>query len=316
MTVNTISMASLMSRYKETYKVLRIVVILSFVGIAFELIFAYISSSIIIYTDVVHWVVDTALEIISMTTFYIISKVYKRIRWNVFALESLMILIVILTVFSFYIILLINTINFYTETLFEPTTSNPFLALVTTTGGILTFLIYIIERRAYLKLKTEVLKVDMTHAIADMIIAAATSLGIILTTLTKNYIIELTVVLLVLFAAIQTLINLVKDSLKSILGFEVDSHLKIMLMSRLSRLDRDKVRIGDVELKKMGTFYVAKIEVYLDPNVTIGEAHKLRKIINIICREVSELIYHVDVIFYPKKRFEKHRRREKYNKLY
>lgn len=310
----SMNIADAVFRYRETYKVLRVVVLISILGMIIEFVFAYISSSIIIYTDVLHWSTDTALEVISMITFYIVSKVYKRIKWNVFALESLLVLTLVLAIFGFYIVLLIDTINSYTRTSFEPTTTDPYLAFVTAIGGFLTFLTYVIERRAYQRLKTDILRVDTTHAMIDIAVAVIASLGIIVTALTRNYIIELVIVLLVLLVALQTLMDLAKEAIKSILGFEADPRLKAALITRLSELNRDNVRVGDVELRKIGTFYVAKIKIFLDPKTTIDEAHKLRKTINILCREVSELIYHVDVLFYPKKKLEKYKRKERYGR--
>lgn len=309
-----VNMSDVVYRYSQTYKVLKTVVVISVLGIIIELIFAYLSSSIIIYTDAIHWIVDTSLEFISMITFYIVSKVYRKIKWNIFALEALLVLVLSLTIFSFYILTLIETIKSYTESLFAPTTTNPFLALVTLFSGVLTILMYIVERRAYQKLKTEILKVDMTHAIIDLSVALVASIGIVLTAYTHNFIVELVVVLFVLFVALQTLIELCKEAIKSILGFEVDPNLKALLTSRLSKFNREDIKIGEIELRKMGTFYVAKVIVYLDPRITIGEAHKLRKFINIESREVSDLIHHVDVIFYPMKKYAYYRKKEKYRK--
>ncbi|MEM1645066.1 MAG: cation transporter [Ignisphaera sp.] len=301
-------------RYRQTYKVLRTIVVISILGIVVELIFAHLSSSIIIYTDVIHWVVDTFLELISMITFYVISKVYRKIKWNIFALEALLVLVLSLIIFGFYILTLIETVKSYTESLFAPTTTNPFLALVTLFGGVLTIIMYVIEHRAYRKLKTEILKVDMTHAMVDLSVAIIASIGIVLTVYTNNFIVELVVVLFVLFAALQTLVELCKEAMKSVLGFEADPSLKVLLTSRLSEFNREGVKIGEVELRKMGTFYVAKVIVYLDPKITIGEAHKLRKFINIVSREVSDLIHHVDVVFYPMKKYAYYKRKDKYRK--
>lgn len=314
MFILSIDMSSIVSRYRETCNVLKIVVLISIIGMLLELGFAYVSSSIIIYTDVLHWAVDTTLEVISMIMFYIISKVYKRIRWNIFALESFTILSISLMIFVLYLVLLINTIYSYTETSFEPTTLNPYLALVTSVGGILTFMIFIIERRAYQKLRTDILRIDYIHAIMDIAVAIVASLGIVLTAYTRSFVIELTIVLFVLFVAIQTLVNLVKEAIKSILGFEADPQLKLKLISKLSELNNENVRIGEVELRKMGTFYVVRINVYLDPRTTIREAHRLRRIINIMCREVLELIYHVDIIFYPRKRISRFKGIDKHYK--
>ncbi|MCC6015569.1 MAG: cation transporter [Desulfurococcaceae archaeon] len=300
--------------YRETYKVLRFAVLLSLFGTVVELIVAYLSSSIIIYSDVIHWVTDTSLELISMITFYIISKVSRKIKWNIFALEALLVLMVSIVLFGFYLYMLINTVKSYAETAFEPTTTNPFLAIVTAFGGFLTFVMFIVERRAYKELRTEILKVDTRHAMIDMAIAFIASIGIVLTAYMRNVILELTVVLLILYAALQSMIDLSREAVKSILGFEADPNLKTQLISKLSELNREEIKIGEVELRKMGTFYVAKVNVYLDPKITIGEAHRLRKLINILSREVSELIYHVDVMFYPMKKYNYLKRKEVHRK--
>jgi len=297
-------------RYKDTYKILRIVVLLSVIGILVVLIFAYLSSSIIIYSDVIHWITDTALELVSMITFYIISKASRKIKWNIFALEALLVLIISVILFSFYLFMLIDTIKSYAESSYEPTTTNPFLALVTMFSGLLTFVMYIIERRAYQRLRTEILKVDTKHALIDLAIAIVASIGIVLTAYSRSFVIELTIVMLILYAALQSLIDLSKEAVKSMLGFEVDPNLKLRLISKLSEINREDIKIGEVELRKMGTFYVAKVNVYLDPKITIGEAHRLRKLINVLSKDVSELIHHVDVLFYPMKKYIRSKKKE------
>gem|GEM_PF-586356 len=297
-----VSISEAVYRYRETYRVVRVAVLLSFIGLSVELFFALWSSSIILYTDVLHWAMDGALELVVMITAYVISKIYRRIKWNIFALESLLILMLVVAVFAFYITVLVDYVSSYVGSSLGPTTTNPYLALVTGFGGSLTLITFYVERRAYKRLRTEILRADSTHALIDVVVAVIASIGIVITAYTRDSTVEFVVVLFVLFAAIQTLGNLAKDALKSILGFEADPQLKVLLISRLSELNRSGVKIGEVELRKMGTFYVAKIKIYLDPRITIGEAHRLRKTVNIICREVSDLIYHVDVMFYPMKR--------------
>ncbi|MEM1541407.1 MAG: cation transporter [Ignisphaera sp.] len=311
------SMKEIRYRFRETYRMLIVVVLLSIAGLVIEFVFAYMYSSMILYTDVVHWIVDTALEIISLIMFFIISKIYRKFDWSVFILEYMISIFVILVVFGFYILSLIEYVSAHSTSMMEPSTTNIYLAIITVIGGIITFITFSIEKKAYRRLKTEILKIDSTHAIIDVIVSIIVSIGIVLTALTKNLIIELVVVLFVFFVALQTLLSLAKDILKSILGFESNPHLKIELVSRLNKIVSDKVVLGNVELKKIGSIYIAKVEIYLDPKTTIGEAHKLRETVNIICREVSELIYHVDVVFYPKKRYRKVRKSEKqYSRKY
>ncbi|MEM4502847.1 MAG: cation transporter [Ignisphaera sp.] len=307
------NMKEIRYRLRETYKILMVVVILSITGLVIEFIFAYMYSSMILYTDVVHWIVDTALEIISLIMFFIISKIYRKFDWSIFILEYIISIFVILVVFSFYLLSLMEYLSVYSTSIMEPSTTNAYLAIVTAIGGIITIATFYIEKKAYKRLKIEILKIDSTHAVIDIIVSIIASIGIVLTALTKNLIIELAVVLFVFFVALQTLLNLVKDILKPLLGFESHLHLKIELVSRLNRIVSDKVVLGNVELKKIGSIYIAKVEIYLDPRITIGEAHKLRETVNIICREVSELIYHVDVVFYPTNRY---RKVKKFDKQY
>lgn len=61
--------------------------------------------------------------------------------------------------------------------------------------------------------------------------------------------------------------------------------------------------VNHIDLQKVGFFYIVRIECFINPFTTILRAHKLRLKIKIMktCREIGELIYHVDVILYPYK---------------
>ncbi|PUA32523.1 MAG: hypothetical protein B7O98_07685 [Zestosphaera tikiterensis] len=87
--------------------------------------------------------------------------------------------------------------------------------------------------------------------------------------------------------------------MESIAGSGVDPEIKYRIIEKLNRLGG--IEVGNVDVRKVGSFYVVSITVSLDPNTTLLKIHRLRKKIISLCREVSELIYHVDVVFLPKK---------------
>jgi len=289
-----------------------IIVILSVVGTVTELVFAYLSSSMILYTDTVHWIIDTALEIFLLFSLYFAARMYRRFSWGALYLESISMFILVLVIFIVYGYLFIDYIHSFVLTTsngIKTTTSNPYLSLVTIFGGVLTLTSLYIQQRTYKTLKLEILKMDYRHAILDTISSVIATVGLYLTSITNNVIIEFITMIFIMFFIFHSLASYFRDSILSLIGMNVDPELKYKLYKSISSIDY--IIIKDINIRRIGSFYVVRIIVLIDPSTTIAEAHRLRHRIINLCREQSELIYHVDVIFYPKRKSKRIKRLDK-----
>uniref|UniRef100_A0A7C2G079 Cation efflux protein cytoplasmic domain-containing protein n=1 Tax=Thermosphaera aggregans TaxID=54254 RepID=A0A7C2G079_9CREN len=54
-----------------------------------------------------------------------------------------------------------------------------------------------------------------------------------------------------------------------------------------------------MEARKIGSFYIVSVDVFLDPETPIYKAHAIKRKIVRLARKESELIYHVDVRMFP-----------------
>ncbi len=288
-------------RYKRAARILMAVLILSLIGTLFEASFAFLSSSIILYTDVLHWLIDTLLEVFTVLSLYLASRVYKRFSWLLLYLESLMALVIIsfVVVLYFYVFFdYVSSVSSSSST-YAVSTTNPYLALVTLFGGFITLIALLKQYRAYKELRLEILKVEYKHALLDTFSSFIATAGVVGTAFTRSLAIELTTIVLIAVFIVHSLASLAQDAVKTISGSGVDPEIKYRIIEKLNRFE--EFEVSKVDVRKVGSFYVVSITVSLDPNTTLLKIHKLRKKIIGACREVSELIYHVDVVFLPRR---------------
>ncbi|MEM1706503.1 MAG: hypothetical protein QW148_06800, partial [Thermosphaera sp.] len=69
------------------------------------------------------------------------------------------------------------------------------------------------------------------------------------------------------------------------------------------------VKIKSIEARKVGSFYIVTVEIFLDPKMPIYKAYAVKRKIDKISRRESELVYHVDVRIYPDESFKKKAKR-------
>ena len=73
-------------------------------------------------------------------------------------------------------------------------------------------------------------------------------------------------------------------------------------------VSRSGGEVKSVEARRLSSFYVVNIDVYLDPETTLREAHELRRKIVKRVAGLSDTFYHVDVRFYLNQRMRWSRR--------
>ena len=294
------SLRMVMDKFVEGYKAVRASFIVSIVGLLIELIFAILSGSMILTTDAVHWAVDGALEFTTMISLYLVIKVLKRFSWGVLYLESILSLFVSVVVLGTYIVPFIDYVN---TVVLEPkasvTTTEPWLAIVSVAGMLLT--LYSMRRlgRAYKKTGLEVLRAEYTHAMIDTVAASIVTIGILVTAITRSKSVELLTIIASLFFVFHSVVDVFEDAIRSLLGLNTDAELEYKLRTALAEKLGEGIRVKRVDVRKVGSFYVAKAELYVHPQTTITRLHKLRLRIIDTFREVNEMIYHVDVVFFP-----------------
>jgi len=300
------------ARLQYAKKGFMISVLLSLVGTLVEVIIVSIAPSIILLTDLLHWTVDTTLEAIFLLVVYLAGKVGKRFPWSTVIIEGVTVILAMIVILGLYGFFFIDYLSSVLET-GSVSTSSLVPLTATTIGGVITLTMYIVQRRNYERYKVELLKVDSTHALIDFVASLLASLGIVLTFTTRSYTVELLFTFISMFFVVHSLIEVFKDTVKTLTGANIDYELR----ARVRELIMDgfrEVEIENVDARKIGSFYVISVKLLVDPDTTMREIHGLRKQIVRNITQLSELVYHVDVKFYPKPaaktgRFKKRRTR-------
>jgi len=270
---------------------------------ALALLFVY---NIVLLTDFVHWLIDTTLEALFLTSISHASKSYRRFPLSTLVLESVLVITVALAMMGVYGYFFASYfMNYGAQELSG--SYHPLLALVTALGGTLTATAAIVQRRRYNELRLEVIKVDYVHATIDTLAAAVATTGVLVVSCTGNPSHEAFFTAMLMFFVAHGVIEVLRDTVKTISGRNVEPELKLKVFEKLVR-SLGAIYVRAVDARKIGSFYVVSIHVAVSPKTTVEEAYKLRsQIINLV-REVNDLVYHVDVYISPFKRFRRRRK--------
>lgn len=271
----------------------------SLVGLIVELVVFSLYGSIILLTDIVHWAIDTIVEFFGLLALYYAIRIGKRFPWSVMVLESQAMLLSITLALGIYIVSFASylTTNYSQNT---ATTTSLVPAVATILGGVFTALTLVIQRRNYEKYKLEILKVDYTHALLDMIAAGAATIGVILVYYTQSSSLELLFVVISSMFIIHSLLEILKDIVKTITGTNIDHALSIKIYKKLIN-EYDNLQVEDVVARRIGSFYIVEAKIGVDPRERIGDIYRLRKKIISSIFEESSLIYHIDIKIFPLK---------------
>ncbi|MEM4576254.1 MAG: cation transporter [Candidatus Nezhaarchaeales archaeon] len=284
-------------RLQKSREALIISVSLSSLGAIVEGVALTFYGSIILATDFFHWVLDTIVEVMFLFSIYYASRVGKRFPWSIIALEFLTSIIVMIVVLGFYGFYFFNYVNSLMQQ-YSVSTVSPLAAIATAIGGIITLTVFVLQRRNYRKYSLEILRIDSNHALIDTASSFFATFGIILTAWLGDPTIEIFATLIIMMFIIHSIFEIFKDTFKVLSGSNLDHEIT----DRVRRAIEERLfdaKLKNVEARKVGSFYIVSTDIFLDPNTTISKAHSLRrKIVNLV-KEVSDLIYHVDVKFYP-----------------
>jgi len=288
---------AIVNRLKGAYRGFMVSTMLSLAGLSVDVLVYALYGSIILFTDLVHWAVDTAVELFGFVALYYAVKVGRRFPWSIVVLESAVMLATIVVALGVYLVFFTS----YITTAYqagEVTTTSLVSIVATVLGGILTFLALATQRRNYLKYGLEVLRVDYTHALIDIVAAAIATVGIALVYYTGDASLELLFVVISSMFIIHSLSEILRDILKTITGENIDHELSAKLLKKLINEFR-RVDIEDVTARKIGSFYIVEVRARVNPKERLESLHRLRARITRLILEESTLVYHVDVRFFP-----------------
>lgn len=288
---------NVVDRLRGAYRGFMYSALFSALGLILEVVVFLLWGSIILFTDIIYWTVDTVLEIFGFVAIYYAIRVGRRFPWGVLVLEGAVMLLSITMAIGIYMVSFASyMVTEYTAG--SVTTNNVLSASGTILGGLFTLLAFIVQKKNYEKFELEVLKIDYTHALIDLIAAIVSTAGIIAVYFTRSSNIEILFVFISMTFIIHSLIEIMRDVVKTITGTNIDHELSIKLYKKLIG-EYSNIVVDDVVARKIGSFYTVEAKIGVEPNTKISTVHRLRKKIIKSIIEESGLIYHVEVRIYP-----------------
>lgn len=286
-----------------------ITTLLSLIGILVELSIFVLASSVILLTDLFHWAVDTVLEVVFLITLVLASKTGRRFPWSTIIIESSLTTLSCIIILGVYFYMFTGYLFSFMESA-SVSTQNYIPLVATITGGVLTLLAYITLTRSYKRYRIELLRVDSIHALVDVVAAVIASLGVVLTAYTRNTAIELLFTFILMLFVFHSMMEVFRNNIKTFTGGQLDAVLSMEIREKLEEEISRGINVVNVEARKLGSFYVVSVELAVDPDTTVLQIHRLRKRVVKVITGMSELIYHVDVKFNPKYKWEEKRNRK------
>jgi len=240
-----------------------------------EYLLGFNYNSYILLADAYHTFIDAAFAlIVSVSLKIIINKRIKRISNEIYNIESLLILFASFIIVYFSIDLLANSIrNLELEEI--PYT----LALIPWISGILTLIIYLVERKYKW---IGIVRTDMIHSKLDMMSEILTGVVIIVS---NPFLTTIATFLIVSFLLVDV-IKEVKEALYSIIGITVNSPLKEKVIKIL--LSRG-FSVLDVKFRRLGSFMVVSVVIALPSDIALARAYRIKK-------EVKRILYRLENI--------------------
>lgn len=278
-------------------------VLLSASGLLFELLVFALWGSIILLTDILHWAVDTVLEVFALVAVYYALRVGRKFPWGVLVLEGAIMLLSIIVALGVYVFSFIGYI--VTEySAGSVTTTSLLPALGTVAGAVFTLVAFVVQKKNYEEYGLQVLKVDYTHALIDLVASFVSTAGIVAAYYTRSTNVEVMFVFVSMMFIIHSLVEILRDVVKTVTGSNIDHELSMKLYKKLLDELHDVV-VNDVVARRIGSFYAVEAKIQVKPDTKISTVHRLRRKIVKKIHEESDLIYHVDVKVYPMPRRER-----------
>ena len=278
--------------------------LLDLAGVTTDLIFVVFYNNIILYTDFIHWVMDSLLELTLLVGIYLASRVSRRYPLGVVFVESTLGLILALSILGVYFYNLYSYLNGVLNGSKGPGV-NAYTSIATGVGIAITLTSYFNLRSSYGRQGVELLRYESTHALMDSVASVAATVGILVSSITGSAALEILFTLILTVFIIHSVQGILQDSFRIITGETLDYKASLLIMNNIQDLvSRSGGAIKGVEARRLSSFYVVNIDVFLDPETTLREAYKLRRKIVKRVAGLSDTFYHVDVRFYPQPAYE------------
>ncbi|WP_440059249.1 cation diffusion facilitator family transporter [Thermogladius sp. 4427co] len=295
-------MADLAGRLSIASKAIKYSFLLGVLGVVVDFIFVYLFSNIILVTDLTHWVIDSLLELTFIVALYFATRISRRYPFGFVVLELTLSLIIAITVTGFY---MLNLYLYLSQIFNSPSYTvdvNIFSSVATVVGTVLTLASYRVLNTTFNKYKINILKYESKHALLDSLAGIVATTGIILSSVTKSPAIEILFTIVLVVFIFHSMGGIIEDYLRLVYGDTLDYRVAMNVIELLENTLTDKyVKVKRVEARRLSYFYVINIDLYVDPDTTIREAHRLRMEIIRRIIDLYDNVYHVDVRFYPKR---------------
>lgn len=295
------------SRLKEAVSGFKISLSLSLAGTVIEgMVLMFFAYNIVLLADFAHWLIDTVLEALFVTSMSYASRSYRRFPLGTIVLESILVTLAAFIMTGVYGFFFINYFASYSPQELSGM-YHPVLAFVTILGGLFTTITMKVQKKRYEKLGLKAIKVDYLHAVIDTFAAIVATMGILAISYTGNPGYEALFTALLTLFVFHGIVEVLRDTFKTITGRNVEVELKLKIFEKLMRC-LEKVQLKFVDARRIGSFYIVSVHMEVDPKTTIEEAYRLRNQVIGLVREESDLVYHIDVYMSP---YKKTRRRRK-----
>jgi cation diffusion facilitator family transporter len=257
-----------------------------------ELLLGVIYNSLLVTSDAIHGFMDSAVAYIAGFGLYYASQRGRALPWEIYRLESLLTLLSIVAVLALYTYTLATSIHLDGEPM-------PLWMTLLLAGGVLTYVMYLWERRNYHKLKLEILRADALHAKIDTVLSLASAVAVVLSNYLHLLIAKVATVFVIYGYVLYEFTRLAKDAAYGILGaLYKDPALEDKIREAAAELGKPI----DVKIRRAGSFLVVYGLVAVSPDMTMGRLHVLRTKAIKTMSKLHPLIVHVDVKFVPRRK--------------
>lgn len=284
----------------EATRAMKVMLTLSCVGTALDLVVWLLAPSLILFTDLYHWVADTVLEALVLVSLVLAARLSRRFPWALVTIEASLVMVATMALLALYFVMFKDYVlsAFGSEAYDAPPMWS---VLAPVAGTLLTLVGYVVSYRAFRRTGLEILRVEYAHAAIDLAGGVAAVVGIALSSHYARPEYELVFTFLLMFFVFHTMLRVLEDNLRALAGKNVDAGMKERILRVLQRDLRNAV-VKDVDARRYGSFYVIMVDILVPPSTSITRAHTLRKRVQRTVYGVSHLIYHVDVRFFPLRR--------------
>ncbi len=226
-----------------------------------EYLFGFWYGSFILIADSYHGFIDTFSAFFYSIVLRIIYRKSKRFPLGKYNLESLGILLASIVVLFLSLNLIIDAIRENQSSI------NSWFALLTWIPAVVTFSIYIAERKySWIGL----VRADIAHSKFDVLTEIASGFAIIL----DNSLVTLLMILVIVGFVILDTARELKEAIMSLIGATLDSPIRDTVIEKMRKVG---INALSTSVRKVGSFYSISVVIGLPSNTTLKEAYRIRK---------------------------------------